>query len=438
MKINILPKNDNNNGWLEILKDLPPANTAHGEIAVDFAIIGAGFTGLAAARRLAGLKPDSRIALIDAGRIGNNAAGRSSGFIIDQAHNIRATDFAASLDSEKAQITLNNAGQNFLRKAVTENRISCNWDEGGKTHSAGTEKGAARLNAYSKNLDLLGASYSWLDQDQMRAKTGSTFYIKGLHTLGTILVQPAALVVGLGQSLPDNVDVYENTPVQSINYGAPHKISMPNGKITAKTILLTNNGFASQFGFYKSHLIPVTTWASLTRRLTNQELHDLGGSGSWGIIPADAFGTSVRKVVGDRILIRNIYNYSQGLNPTESDRQWAKTLHQRSFRNRFAQLPDVEFEYTWGGALSLSRNGEPVFGELAPGVFGAFCLNGVGIARGTIYGASLSELVVGAESEALSIMSNAGRPNNLPPKPFLGWGVKINFAKRRHDAGMEL
>ena len=101
-------------------------------------------------------------------------------------------------------------------------------------------------------------------------------------------------------------------------------------------------------------------------------------------------------------------------------------------------LKDLTFDYTWGGPLSLSQNGEPVFGDLAPNVYGAFCLNGVGIARGTILGKLLAEYLAGKSSPLLDIISEAGRPNKLPPRPFLDWGVKLNFANRRRIAGLEL
>ncbi len=101
-------------------------------------------------------------------------------------------------------------------------------------------------------------------------------------------------------------------------------------------------------------------------------------------------------------------------------------------------LPEVDLEYTWGGPLALSRNGQPVFGALADGIYGSFCHNGVGVARGTICGKLLAELAIGRESELLAYMQAAGRPDRLPARPFLGWGVTFNFAFRRYRAGREL
>ena len=170
--------------------------------------------------------------------------------------------------------------------------------------------------------------------------------------------------------------------------------------------------------------------------LTPGGTRKLGGMATWNIIPADPFGIA-RRISGNRILIRNIYSYSSKLNAKESDRLWAKAKHEKSLRNRFPMLKDLTFDYTWGGPLSLSQNGQPVFGDLAPNVYGAFCLNGVGIARGTILGKLLAEHIAGKASSLLDIINNADRPNKLPPRPFLDWGVSY-FANRRRITGLEL
>ncbi len=438
MKVNLLPASDNRNGWLEILPPLAPANAAVGNISVDYAIIGGGFTGLAAARRLADLNPSVSIALIDAGRIGNNAAGRCSGFAIDQAHNIRAKDFAGSLDEELRQLALNRAGQDYMRETVITQAIECDWREDGKFHGAATERGKALLQNYTGNLDLLEVDYRWVDAAEMKAVTGIPFYNSALYTPGTVQIQPAAMVTGFARTMPQNVSVYEDSPVTEISYGKTHRIKVPQGEFSAHTVLLTNNGFAPRFGFYNHCIIPVSTWASMTRKLTPDEVAELGGTESWGIIPSDPFGSSVRRTVDDRILVRNIYSYSRGVNPEEHMLRWVRKKHSNSFHNRFPMLSEVEFEFTWGGALALSQNNEPVFGELADRVFGSFCHNGVGISRGTICGKLLAELISGETSELLEFMLGAGRPNRLPPRPFLGWGARMNFAFRRSRAGREL
>ena len=446
MKIDVLPDNDDNNAWLHMLGEVTPAAALNKDGETDYAIIGAGYTGLAAARQLARHFPDASIALLDAGRIGNNAAGRCSGFAIDQAHNLKATSFADVIEEEKTQIKLNRAGQQVLREAVEEHAIDCDWREDGKIHGAGTERGIRLLKEFSDNLSLLGAPYTELDAARMKEITGTDFYLAGLDTPGTVQIQPAALVTGLAATMPDNVAVYENTPVTEVNYAASssqaHTIVCHSGEaritLRTKVILLANNSFGTAFGFYDKHVMPFPTYASMSRELTDSEIATLGGLDSWGIIPADPFGTTVRRLHNNRILIRNIYAYAPDHNPTEKQRRWARQFHLKSFANRFPMLKDVELEYSWGGSLCLSDNGKPVFGQLSPGVFASLCHNGVGIARGAICGKLLADEVAGADSELLEIMRNAGRPNKVWPKWVLGVGAPLALAKRRWRAGGEL
>ena len=81
-----LPHDDKSCGWYAALPESPPARTLSGQQLVDYAIIGAGFAGLAAARRLACHEPEARILLVDAQRVGEGASGRNSGFVIDLPH----------------------------------------------------------------------------------------------------------------------------------------------------------------------------------------------------------------------------------------------------------------------------------------------------------------------------------------------------------------
>ena len=277
-----------------------------------------------------------------------------------------------------------------------------------------------------------------MDAAEMHEITGTPFYRAGLETPGTIQLQPAALVTGLASTMPANVTVFEQSPVTRVSYGQAHRLTTPGGDVTAQTVVLANNGFGKLFGFYERHIIPIATYGSLTRVLTDAEIAALGGRESWGIIPADPFGTSVRRTSDNRILIRNIYAFAGALNPTERRRLWAQRKHVRSLVRRFPMLPGLGFEYSWGGPLALSRNGEPVFGRLADRVWGAFCQNGVGIARGTALGKLIAEEISGHGSAELDIACKSGRPEKLPMRPFLDLGVEANFALRRTKAGIEL
>ena len=73
-------------GWYAILPEPAPANRLKGHQTADWVVIGAGVTGLAAARRLGELAPDARVLLLEQFRVGYGTSGRNAGFIIDTPH----------------------------------------------------------------------------------------------------------------------------------------------------------------------------------------------------------------------------------------------------------------------------------------------------------------------------------------------------------------
>ena len=436
--VTLLPASRRDNGWFETLEEAPPAAPLIGPTEADVVVVGAGFTGLAAARRLGELRPDARILLLEAGRIGNNAAGRSSGFGIDHAHNIRSEGFAESVEFEQQQIALNRAGLAYLDEAVTAHDIDCDWTWAGKTHAACTERGVANLEHFATTLDRIDEPYEVLDADAMADRLGIDHYTRGLHTPGTVLMQPAALCRGLAANLPPNVVVHEETPVTWLDAGPPHDLWTDGGRVLTPSLLLANNGYLAGFGFYRHHLIPVVTWGSMTRPLTDQESASIGGHRTWGVIPAAPSGTTVRRLPDSRVLVRNVYSYSRHSLAGGRRRQRAGRSHRRAFEARFPGLADVPFEYTWGGPLSMARNGEPVFGTLVDGIHAAGVHNGTGLSRGAICGKLIAEMMCGESSDLLDTMTARGRPNRNVPDPILGWGVDLYAQRLRLRSGREM
>ncbi len=436
MQVDLLPHYDQANAWHEILPPLAEPQILTGDITCDYLVIGGGYSGLAVTRRLAELDPDSSIALIDGDRIGNNAAGRCSGFAIDHAHNLRAKSFADAKQAALDAIAMNRAGLAYLDEAIVANKIDCGWVKEGKYHAAATPRGERMLRHFAASLEAIDEDHTVLDGAGCEEIFGTRFYTAAIHAPHSYLSQPAALVRGLAATMPSNVAVYESSMVTSVDYGPPHTVRTARGSATAPILVLATNGFTEGFGFLRKHLIPLITWGSMTRELTQDESERLGGAPSYGIIAAHPAGTSVRRVTtpNDRILVRNIFSYSRRSDFT-TRKSWAAKTHRSSFDSRWPNLSDVPFEYSWGGALSLSRNGEPVFGELKPNVYGTVVHNGVGMARGTISGKLLAELILGQQSELLSQMQAKGRPNrNLPLQSL---GVRINARARRLIAGAE-
>ncbi|MFJ3483139.1 NAD(P)/FAD-dependent oxidoreductase [Pseudomonas sp. NPDC090202] len=436
-KIANTPADDASCGWFH-LSPKRVARTAHYGISkARWVVVGAGFTGLAAARQLALNFPDDEIVLIEAQQVGFGSSGRNAGFAIDLPHDIGADDYIGDVATAKISMKLNLTGQNILKDLIEKHRIDCQFRACGKYQAAVEDRGVAVLDAYRRGLDKLGQEYRMIEEQDLPGHIGTSFYRKALFTPGTALIQPAALVKGLADSLPANVTLYENTPITDVQYGEKTVLSHAHGRIIADKLVLTNNAFAMSFGFLKGRMLPVFTYASLSRPLTQQEQDILGGNPYWGVIPADPFGTTLRRTPDNRLLVRNSFSFNSDGRSNPKYLQRFVKRHKASFDRRFPMLADVSFEYTWGGSLSLSRNHMAHFGQLANNVYGALCCNGLGVTRGTVTGTLLADWLAGKRSDLIDFLASAPGPNRNPPQPLLSAGVNLNLAWGQRRAGME-
>jgi glycine/D-amino acid oxidase-like deaminating enzyme len=434
-----LPAADGVNGWWESLPPPPPVQRLQGERHVDFVVVGGGITGLCAARRLAELAPDASVALVEADRIGRSTAGRNSGFFVDLPHDISSESYSRSVEADKADVRMQRHGIDYVRSVVRGQGIECDWRDDGKYHGAVNRRGKDALTHFAEGLQRIDEPFEWLDEAAIGKVTGTAFYHGAIFTPGCSTVQPAALMRGLARTMPKNAEVFELSPVRRLEHVAPDKmLSFEHGRITAKNVILCTNAYAATFGGHPNGLLPVYTFASLSREMTPGEVEALGGDRSWALIPADPMGTTVRRLATDRICVRNHFAFRPGLEVSPADLRKAKALHQRSFDRRFPMLADVTLDYTWGGALCLSANSGALFGRSEAGLFQAIGCNGLGLSRGSASGKVIAEYALGQSNAMTQQLLNQTHPRPLPMRPIADMAVSTAIWFKEFSAGAEL
>ncbi|MRW89885.1 FAD-dependent oxidoreductase [Duganella sp. FT80W] len=437
IKISATPKDDAMCGWYHTapVRQAKPGHA--GDKQTRWTVLGAGFTGLAAARQLALHYPSDEIVLIDAQEVGFGTSGRNAGFAIDLPHDIGADDYIGDIGIAKSTLKLNRTGQNILHSLVQQHGIDCHMRPSGKYQAAVEDRGIAVLDAYRRGLDKLGEPYEIISGQDLPDHIGTTFYRQALFTPGTMLLQPSALVKGLADSLPANVKLYENTVITEVEYGDKVVLKHAHGRIVTDKLILANNAFGARFGFLKHTVLPMYLYASLSRPLTEAEQAQLGGKSFWGVIPADPYGSTVRRTHDNRILMRNSFSFNPDQQSKPDCLQRFAHNHRQSFERRFPMLPDVEFDYTWSGSLALTQNHKGFFGQLAPNVYGALFCNGLGVTRGTVTGTLLADLIAGQRDELIDFLLSDSGPSTLPPQPFLSIGVNATLWWGQRKAGIE-
>lgn len=428
--------NDETCGWVHTTSKAASFPRLEQDSQADWVIVGAGFTGIAAAYRIAELNPTDSIVLLDAEQAGKGASSRNSGYIVD----ITLNDGGSTLADEQTQLAknkLNKAGLDLLRQRVEQYNIQCDWDESGKFHCAADSRNISKLKNFEGFLDRAGLEYRVWAKEKLSARLGTDFYQYAVQTKSGVLVNPAGLVNGLIENLPDSVQLYEHSPVIKIDDGKTTHLKTNNGSVTADRVIIAVNALMPQNGFKANRVFPLTLTASMTRQLSESEYDAIGRPEPWGVLSASSMGATVRLTNDRRILVRNTVEWWPGLSMDKNALAIRRERNYSGLRKRFPGLTNLEFEYSWSGNVCISRNSKPVFEQVNDNLFLAGCYNAGGIAMGSLFGKLIVDHALDQQSEELTKVLNQDKPSLIPPRPLLDIGLLTRLAINRHQGKSE-
>jgi glycine/D-amino acid oxidase-like deaminating enzyme len=434
------PAESQASGWYHLLDSVPALAPLQEQRHVDFLIIGAGFAGLSAAKRLSDLDPNASIAILEAQRLAGGASGRNSGFMIDLPHELNSKSYHGGVDADIQQIQQNRLAIAFAANVVDEFALKDCFQRCGKHHGATNGSGLRALDDFCQQLDTLNEPFEQLNQAQMKSLTGSDYYDGGIFTPGAVQIQPAAYIRGLGHALTQqrNVTIYENSPVIKLEAGHAPSAWTKSGHITASKILLCNNGHITSFGIAKNKILNLFTYASLTEPLTAEQLKHTGELSAWGLIPAAPMGSTLRKLNNGRLLIRNEWTYNPSIEV--NSKAWPRIAqqHDQCFKRRYPNLANVKMQYRWHGPVALTLNGASLFGEVEQNIHAAAVCQGLGTTRSTLYGMVLADALCHQENPLIASFSDQPTATQLPPQTLNKLGVPLYLKWLQWRAGKDL
>ena len=423
-------------GWSEMLPERQLCPVLHGEHRAKWVVIGAGFTGLASARRLAQLHPRDEIIVVDARQVGQAASGRNSGFAV-AISDFPTGSSAKVIDNYQRLNRINQAGLALLREQVGKHSIDCQWDDGGFYRTAAGDEALREYDNFIFQMEKQNIDHRVMDTAALKSELGTSHYKAGIHLDNGVLLNPASLVRGLADNLPKNVKLIEQNAVLEIDRGTPINLRLANATIKTDKLILAVNHEAGKLGFLGNRLIGSTLAASITRVLNDDEMASLGTKKQWGILSLHGGGATIRLTADRRIQIRNTAEYFGGRLMSDEQVSTRQKIHRTSFEQRFPQLAHVSFEHSWSCVEGISANFTHFFGKQADNIYLAGGFNGSGVTRGTAFGSALAEFATGHSSNLISdCLANAPAPW-LPPRPILDIGAYFTVRSRFRGVGLD-
>ena len=430
--------NDNSCSWVNDLIPRSNIKSIQSNEDCEWLIIGAGYTGLSAARKLGQLYPNLKIILVDAQLAGEGASSRNSGYLVDTTLNDGFTS-NKELENYKKKADIYDLGIKIVKKFINEHQVDCDWNECGKFFASSRAEDERILLNFSETLSQLGFEHNVLKSEDLSKRLGTNFYNIALHTKGGILLHPGKLVRSMIDVLPKNVSLYENSCL--INWNKKKDFiscNFKNGKINTKKIIFATNGFLKSLGIKSDYNFPITLTASMTRSLSDDEFRYIGEPKEWGVLPVRPMGATIRMTKDRRILIRNTAEVHNPFKMSKLDLEKRSIKQKIGIKKRFPQLPDDIIQSTWSGIVSRTRNSSQIFEKIDENVFAAGCYNGSGIGVGTLFGEQIALKASNENTQEIKTIEARNKPTWLPPQPFLNFGIKTRLFYERLRAKSEI
>ena len=410
-----------------------PGPALREDVHCDVAIIGGGYTGLWTAYYLKQADPSLEIHVLESEYAGAGASGHNDGFMTPTiGHSLSA--LIHRFGTERAKLAYSMVGRSMLelRRFCRKHDVDAELEPTGYLQVASNRN---QLRLLERDLDLieqLGGQQSieLLGAAAARERVDSPAIV-GAFEVGGSLINPHKLARGLFRVVRDlGVHIHESTTVTAMRRVAGgHVLTTPYARVTAPKVLLATNAYQHQFADLRRKVVPVWSYAAVTRPLTDRELAQVHWPDREGFVEAGNFIVFGRLTAENRLLFgggRADYHYGRDMDESRHIDSPAATAALRGVLSRyFPQWQDIPFSHTYGGCVAITREMVPHVGSTGDGVFYAhgYCGNGISVTHTA--SKSLRDLILERDSVYTDLLFVNGKERTFPPEPIAFLGSKV-------------
>ena len=368
---------------------------------VDVAVIGAGFTGLSAARTLS--KRGARVAVLESETIGWGASSRNGGMVLTglklgvnqlksrYGHELTRRMYAASL-----------ASIDCVEQMVKEEGIECDFSRCGHLEVACKQR---HYDDYERQAEIIEVEFNHklrvVPKNELNAEIGSSIYFGGMVDETSAGCNPARYVAGLARAgRKAGAQVYEHARVNMIERDSRHgepgwKIATSRGSVWAHEVFVGTSGYTGAVTpSLQKKIIPIGSFIITTEVLPKALAQELSPRNR--MIYDSKNYLYYYRLTPDR---RMLFGGRAAFFPeTDQTVRRSADLLRRGMIAVYPQLRDARVEYVWGGTLDFAFDIMPHAGQM-DGMYYAIGYAGHGVAMATYQGQKIAEMMAGDQVE---------------------------------------
>jgi len=381
--------------WRATMPALPDRSGRPLPDRADVVVIGGGYTGVAAARRLA--QNGASVTLLEADELGSGASTRNGGIVHPgykygprtlakrYGHDLGRALFAETLDAYR-----------FVRDTIAAERIDCDFRECGYVELAYAPSHVDDLRDAHEGLAWAGVESTIVSRDELGAEVGTTAYHGALVVPVGATVHPAKWFAGLASlATAAGVDLHEGVRARRVRREEKRFIvDTERGSVEAGDVLVATNGYTDGVvPALRRRVIPVKSYIIATEPLPRDVVAELSPR-------RRAFFDTKNFLYYWHVTAdgRMVFGGRASMMPTTLD-QTAGILH-RGLLAVHPQLAGHRIEYAWGGNVGFTFDRMPHVGRI-DGVTYAMGYCGTGVAMSAYLGTRVADWIGGAEPPAL-------------------------------------
>ena len=368
---------------------------------VDVAVIGAGFTGLSAARTLA--RRGANVAVLEAETIGWGASSRNGGMVLT-GMKLGVNQLISMYGRERTQrmYAASLATIDCVEQIVREEGIDCDFSRCGHLEVACKQK---HFDDYARQAEVIAREFNHeirvVERKDLGAEIGSKIYYGGMVDEVSAGANPARYVAGLGRgAMKAGAQIFERTRVQNLQRDtsqgeAGWKIATSRGTLWAREVFVATSGYTSAATpALQKKLIPIGSFIITTEVLPQAMAQELSPRNR--MIYDSKNYLYYYRLTPDR---RMLFGGRAAFFPENDQtiRRSAEILR-RGMIEVYPQLRDTKIDYVWGGTLDFAFDIMPHAGQI-DGMYYAVGYAGHGVAMATYQGQKIAELMSGDQPE---------------------------------------